>query len=638
MQKIKIFVSYSHEDEVWVSPSIPGANKLIPWLEKQLKSTAEIWTDHALKVLPGESYNKLITEKILDADIALLLISQDFVSSEYIMGKELPLIKQQYDDEKIKIIPLLITNVSTEGKEKISWIFDLQTYPNDTKPLISFLKDAAAWSDVRIEILNGLNNKINSIKKQVNPSHAPVIVEDSTNIDEKIVFQKNDIIDYKEPNGEKNEEKIVLTSEQIKIENNEEVKNETDKTIVKDIIDTSVTSHNPQIKKFNTKKLKKKEIILGASIVLVVSFCLFLLIYVLPEIKNSKLANEAISTGISNEKNGEYKKAIEAFQKAISIKPNCAEAYYNLGITYNNNDENDSAITAFQKAILFKSDFAEAYNWLGISYGNNGKYVLAKVQYKIAISINPDLFETLGNLYKIEDKNDSAIIFYNKAISVKPDCAEIYNWMGNSYSSLDKEDDAISAYQKAISIKPGYVNAYRNMGHSLFYKKDYERAIDAFKKSISIKSDDEYAYYLMAMSYYYKKEFDTAISTYQKAISIKTDYYRAYYGIGDSYYSKKEYGRAINAYQKAVLIKPDFIDAYYWMGISYYLNSEYDHAIEAMQKVLSLKSDYASAYYWVGSSYYFMKDYKKQKEFYKMGAKLGDKNCRDCLKKVNETW
>jgi tetratricopeptide (TPR) repeat protein len=638
MPKIKIFVSYSHEDEVWVSSSIPGANKLIPWLEKQLRNTAEIWTDHALKELPGERYSKLINEKILDADIALLLISQDFVSSEFIMEKELPLIKQQYDDEKIKIIPLLITNVSTDGKEKIAWIFDLQTYPNDTKPLISFLKDAAAWSEVRVEILNGINNKINSIKKQVNPSHAQVIVEDSTNIDEKIVFQKNDIIDYKESNGEKNEEKILLTSEQIKIENNEELKNETDKTIGKDIIDTSVTSHKPQIKKFNTTKLKKKGIILGASIVLMVSFCLFLLFYVLPEIKNSKLANEAISAGISNEKNGEYKKAIEAFKKAVSIKPNCAEAYYYLGITFNNNDENDSAITAFLNAISFKAEYAEAHNWLGLSYANKGKNEIAKVQYKMALSINPDFFEALGNLYKIDYKYDSAIIFYNKAISIRPDCAEIYNWMGNSYSSMDKEDEAISAYQKAITIKPGYVKVYRNIGQSYFYKKDYERAIDAFKKSISIKSDDEYAYYLMAISYYYKKEFDTAISTYQKAISIKTDYYRAYYGIGDSYYSKKEYGRAINAYQKAILIKPDFTEAYYWMGLSYYCKKEYNYAIEAFQKVLSIKSDYASAYYWVGSAYYYKKDNKMQKEFYKKGAKLGDKNCQEYLKKINETW
>ncbi|HPT22421.1 MAG TPA: toll/interleukin-1 receptor domain-containing protein [Bacteroidales bacterium] len=162
MKKTKIFVSYSHQNEEWISEE--GKYKLIPWLAKQLDADAEMWTDHALKKLIGEEYTSFIKKRILESDIVILLISQDFVSSQFIMDVELPLIKQQYKNEKIKIIPLLITDLTKKGKEKISWIFDLQTYPNDTKPLIDFADNDSGWARIKVEILEGVENKIDELR------------------------------------------------------------------------------------------------------------------------------------------------------------------------------------------------------------------------------------------------------------------------------------------------------------------------------------------------------------------------------------------------------------------------------------------------------------------------------------------
>jgi len=164
MEIIKIFVSYSHQNEDWVSKE--GKYKLIPWLERQLEGQAEIWTDHALKKLIGEEYTKLITEKILEVDIVLLLISQDFVSSQYIMDVELPLIREQYKKGEIIILPLLLTDLTKKGKEKISWIFELQIYPNDTKPLIEYSSNDAEWAKTKVEVLDGIENKIVIIQNQ----------------------------------------------------------------------------------------------------------------------------------------------------------------------------------------------------------------------------------------------------------------------------------------------------------------------------------------------------------------------------------------------------------------------------------------------------------------------------------------
>jgi hypothetical protein len=165
-RKIKIFVSYSHKNKDWVDET--GKYRLIPWLKDQLKRKhVEFWTDHALQNHVGEEYRKNIRKNIDEADIALLLISQDFASSDFINEFELPWIHENYKEETIKVIPLLIQQVSEAGKEDISWIFDLQTIPNDIKPIIEFYGHDAEWTNIKNNILDAIYKKIKTIQETV---------------------------------------------------------------------------------------------------------------------------------------------------------------------------------------------------------------------------------------------------------------------------------------------------------------------------------------------------------------------------------------------------------------------------------------------------------------------------------------
>ena len=47
-------------------------------------------------------------------------------------------------------------------------------------------------------------------------------------------------------------------------------------------------------------------------------------------------AEEYISRGVEAVQRGQYLDAIENFTKAIELKPDCAEAYYDRGLAYHN--------------------------------------------------------------------------------------------------------------------------------------------------------------------------------------------------------------------------------------------------------------------------------------------------------------
>ena len=69
--------------------------------------------------------------------------------------------------------------------------------------------------------------------------------------------------------------------------------------------------------------------------------------------------------GATNQGLGKLDEAIEAYNKAITIKPDYAEAYYNMGNALNDQGKLDNAIGAYNKAISHKPNYPNAYNNMG---------------------------------------------------------------------------------------------------------------------------------------------------------------------------------------------------------------------------------------------------------------------------------
>jgi tetratricopeptide (TPR) repeat protein len=96
---------------------------------------------------------------------------------------------------------------------------------------------------------------------------------------------------------------------------------------------------------------------------------------------------------------GKTEEAIEAFNKALSIKPDYAEAYYNMGYALKDQDKLEEAIEAYNKALAIKPDYAEAFSNMGNVLHNQGKVEEAIEAHKNAHSIRPDFSEAWNNLY-----------------------------------------------------------------------------------------------------------------------------------------------------------------------------------------------------------------------------------------------
>ncbi len=172
--------------------------------------------------------------------------------------------------------------------------------------------------------------------------------------------------------------------------------------------------------------------------------------------------------GISAAQLGMLEVSINAFKKSLAIEPN-ADTFNNLGNVLKDQNNTNKAIEAYKKAIILKPNFAVAYYNIGSTYAEQNKFDQAIIAYKSSICIHPDYAEAYCNLgiaYKNIGKFSQAIKAYKKSISIKSDVSLTHNNMGVALHDLGKFEESIQFFKKAIEIKQDFATAHHNLSYT----------------------------------------------------------------------------------------------------------------------------------------------------------------------------
>src|SRR5260370_20552129 len=90
--------------------------------------------------------------------------------------------------------------------------------------------------------------------------------------------------------------------------------------------------------------------------------------------------------------------ALDGFKKAVSLRPDFAEARNNLGALLNEAQDYDAASHELQEAVLAAPDFAAARLNLGNAYRGKRQFDRATSEYKQVLRLKPSLPDTYYNL------------------------------------------------------------------------------------------------------------------------------------------------------------------------------------------------------------------------------------------------
>ena len=271
----------------------------------------------------------------------------------------------------------------------------------------------------------------------------------------------------------------------------------------------------------------------------------------------SPLLGEALNdAAIIYQDNGEYKIAIEYFEKALTIfekvlgteHHDTAAIYNNIAGVYKDIGDNDTAKKYYEKALtIFEKthgtdhpDTATTYHNIAGVYKALGDYYQALEYYEKALTIreevlgtdHPDTAATYNNIagvYKDIGDYDTAKKYYEKALTIcekvlgtdHPDTAKIYNNMAVVYKIKRDYCKALEYYEKALAIcetvlgteHPDTAITYSNIASVYKALGDYDKALEYYDKALAIRektlgSEHEYTVLTLSAILKIKSELD----------------------------------------------------------------------------------------------------------------------------------
>ncbi|MEH2260288.1 GUN4 domain-containing protein [Nostoc sp.] len=133
---LQLFFSYSHKDEALRDEL---ANHLSTLTRQDVISS---WHDR--KILPGDEWDHQINDNLNTADIILLLVSSDFIGSNYCWDVEVTTAIESHNTGKARVIPIILRRVDWSHTP----FAKLQFLPKNAEPVTSWTNRDEAFTNV----------------------------------------------------------------------------------------------------------------------------------------------------------------------------------------------------------------------------------------------------------------------------------------------------------------------------------------------------------------------------------------------------------------------------------------------------------------------------------------------------------
>lgn len=132
----KVFISYSHKDESFKDDLDTHFSAL------KRSGLVEVWHDRRIDA--GTEWDDAIKSELESADIILLLVSANFLASDYIWKVEIARAMERHRAKEAKVIPIFTRSCDTKGMP----FEGIQGLPRDAKPIATFTDKDEAYVQI----------------------------------------------------------------------------------------------------------------------------------------------------------------------------------------------------------------------------------------------------------------------------------------------------------------------------------------------------------------------------------------------------------------------------------------------------------------------------------------------------------
>jgi len=190
--------------------------------------------------------------------------------------------------------------------------------------------------------------------------------------------------------------------------------------------------------------------------------------------QNQSFADVYNMLGVIYHDQGQYQKALRAFEAALRINPGYTDAALNLAVTYNDTGRYKDAQDTYRHALsrsgaspgkldrFVQGKLANMYADIGDVYLSAGLYAEAIAEYRRALALGPtfvDLRAKLAGALRDSGERDAAIAEYEEVVRQAPSFVPARLNLGLSLYTAGRREDATAHWRKVLEISPGNRNA-----------------------------------------------------------------------------------------------------------------------------------------------------------------------------------
>jgi len=181
------------------------------------------------------------------------------------------------------------------------------------------------------------------------------------------------------------------------------------------------------------------------------------------------------------------------------------------------------ATEAFENAVKLKGDSAEAHGMLGTAYFLQQKYREAAKSMENASRLSPrdpKYYARAGRCYMELDMPDRAVGPFKKATTLAPGDATYAMCLADAYFAMGQYADAMMGYEKVLKLNASDDDAYFALGRCYMNLRRYGEAEAPLRKALSLNPRHAGAHLAMGLWHLEKHQVGAALTSFQTAAKL----------------------------------------------------------------------------------------------------------------------
>ncbi|MEU0596769.1 tetratricopeptide repeat protein [Streptomyces sp. NPDC006393] len=330
---------------------------------------------------------------------------------------------------------------------------------------------------------------------------------------------------------------------------------------------------------------------------------------------------------------GEYRRALAEYDRAVELDPELVRAHYGRGATLVLLADFPGALAAFDRADELAPDTAwiiaergETLRLLGrfeealhecdracaldptdayplasrAACGHAlGRYDVALADFDQALSLDEDYLWALvrrARLRRTREEWDEAFADLDRAVSLAPDSAWVASERGDSYRIAGRYEEAVTELGRAVSLDPGHESALASRGAALLELGRTEEGLADLTRAVELDPGYSWALVMRARARDGLGDQGGMFEDLQRAVDADPDADWVGLELADLYRITEGHDQAIALYRGLLAREPEHADALAGLGATHRARSEHADAFRFLDRALAIAPDYGWAY------------------------------------------